>query len=589
MLGKSWLAGLAAVLAVFLVLLRSTWSPAWLGFAHDDSLYWSSAQALAEGRGYVMPSVPGEPPQTKYPVLYPWVLSWVWRWSADFPANLIGALWANAAFGVAFLTGAVVLLRQLGAGPVPALCLAGFCAAHPQMLSLSGLLLSDVPFMALAMGAAVFCEAGLSRMRQEESQGWPLWLLGALLAMLAVMTRSIGLAVVAGAGAAALAKRQPKAALVTAVFGGAGFLPAILAGPSSSGIAPAAGYPGYEQTMLFYTSYVGFWRFSLPDLATFWDQAAFNLLEFLKTPAVLVFLVPAGGFVGAFWQSAGVALSAGILRGVFRAASPRTWHPVHFMFFFHIPIVLAWNYTLMERFLLLFLPMFLWGAYKEIAAILSAARDVFRQRKPLGDRLAASLILALAAGLLIYAGYRETWESPVATAESRDRREALAEEKSEAYRWIREHTALEDRFIAYEDANLYLHTGRQALRPLAISTASFFQQDKAILDWELEHLGDTARAVGARYWLVAADDFHLESAEEFLQKATSDLLDGAPAVFVTQGGRVRIYDVSGLGATHAGPMEGRGSLPTAGGEGSGGQHLARTSVTSGICRSRPRA
>ena len=386
-----------------------------------------------------------------------------------------------------------------------------------------------------------------------------MWLIAGLLAMLAVATRSIGIALVAGTCVAALTRRLPKAALAMAAFGAAGLAPGVLSGPPAGGIAGAPGFSGYTQTMLFYTSYLGFWRFSVPDLATFWDQLCFNLLELLKTPAVLVFLVPAAGFAGAFWQGAGVALSAGVLRGVFSGANPKTWHPIHFMFLFHIPVVLAWNYTLMERFLLLFLPLFLWGAYREIRTILKAAGDVFRQRKPIGDRLAASLILGLVGGLLVHGAYYGAWVSPVATAEMQRRREALAEEKSEAYRWIREHTARDDRFIAYEDVNLYLHTGRQALRPLAVSTASFYRQNKTILDRELEHLADTARVVRARYWLVAPDDFHLESGDEFLQKATSGLLDQARAVFATEGGRVRIYDISALTRGGAGPADRSGA------------------------------
>jgi hypothetical protein len=389
-----------------------------------------------------------------------------------------------------------------------------------------------------------------------------LWLLAGLLAMSAALTRSIGIAVVAGACAAALARQLPKAAVAMATFGVAGFAPALLSGPPAASIAADTGLSGYAQTMLFYTSYLGFWRFSVPDLAAFGDQVGFNLLEFLKTPAVLVFLVPAAGFAGAFWQGAGVALSAGVLRGVSRGTNPGTWHPIHFMFFFHIPLVLSWNYTLMERLMLLFLPLFLWGGYREIGTILKAARDVFRQRKPLGDRLAAGLILTLVAGLLAHAAYQIAWEFPVTSAEFQRRREDLAEEKSEAYRWIRERASRDDRFIAYEDVNLYLYTGRQALRPLAVSTASFFQQDKTILDRELNHLADTAQALGARYWFVAPDDFHLESGEEFLQKATKDLLSQAPAVFATGGGRVRIYDVSALTGTNA-RSRGGGGLATA--------------------------
>ena len=38
------------------------------------SHYFSAARSLAEGGGYTLPSVPGAPPQTKYPPLYAWLL-----------------------------------------------------------------------------------------------------------------------------------------------------------------------------------------------------------------------------------------------------------------------------------------------------------------------------------------------------------------------------------------------------------------------------------------------------------------------------------------------------------------------------------
>ena len=38
---------------------------------HDDCLYFVSAKSLADGGGYRIASLPGEPPQTKYPPLYP--------------------------------------------------------------------------------------------------------------------------------------------------------------------------------------------------------------------------------------------------------------------------------------------------------------------------------------------------------------------------------------------------------------------------------------------------------------------------------------------------------------------------------------
>jgi hypothetical protein len=127
-------------------------------------------------------------------------------------------------------------------------------------------------------------------------------------------------------------------------------------------------------------------------------------------------------------------------------------------------------------------------------------------------------------------------------------RRGLADEKLAAYAWIRQNTGPSERFIASEDASLYLYTGRQALRPMAFSTAAFYLQSEQVLAQDLERLSDTACAIGARYWLAAADDYHLESAEEFIAKRSSELLAGEPAVFSSPGGRVRIYDISALTA-----------------------------------------
>ena len=73
------------------------------GLSEDDAIYLSSAKALAQGQGYILPSVPGTPPATMYPVLYPWTLSWIWHWNPNFPANLSYVIALNMAFGCAFV------------------------------------------------------------------------------------------------------------------------------------------------------------------------------------------------------------------------------------------------------------------------------------------------------------------------------------------------------------------------------------------------------------------------------------------------------------------------------------------------------
>src|SRR5437899_11018338 len=65
------------------------------GDLHDDSFYYVSAKSLADGGGYRIESLPGEPAQTKYPPLYPLLLSIAWRLNPQFPDNLPIAAWIS--------------------------------------------------------------------------------------------------------------------------------------------------------------------------------------------------------------------------------------------------------------------------------------------------------------------------------------------------------------------------------------------------------------------------------------------------------------------------------------------------------------
>ena len=52
--------------------------PVVCGSFQDDGIYVVTAKSLAEGRGYRLIHLPGEPAQTKYPILYPAMLAAVW-------------------------------------------------------------------------------------------------------------------------------------------------------------------------------------------------------------------------------------------------------------------------------------------------------------------------------------------------------------------------------------------------------------------------------------------------------------------------------------------------------------------------------
>src|ERR1700686_4403746 len=113
------------------------------GQSEDDAIYFSSAQALAQGRGYILPSIPGTPSATKYPILYPLILSVVWRLNPSFPANLPWAIAITVIFGLAYVTAGFVFLRSLNVfNDIEVMLLTAFCALHPLVLFYSASVLS---------------------------------------------------------------------------------------------------------------------------------------------------------------------------------------------------------------------------------------------------------------------------------------------------------------------------------------------------------------------------------------------------------------------------------------------------------------
>ena len=258
------------------------------------------------------------------------------------------------------------------------------------------------------------------------------------------------------------------------------------------------------------------------------------------------FLLPVAGFEGGLLQMAAVAVSVGVMKGLAGLAREHGWHPAHAALAVHVPLIVVWNYPLAGRFLLVFLPLFLAGAWRELSQLSANAAKAFGGRAPRADRALCALFLAAVAALPAYAAYRIGCWSPRSLSRAVAQREAAAPEYAEAMVWIRSRTRLEDRFIGYQDARLYLETGRKAMRPMAFRTSALYLQDKSILDGDLAGIKDVVRGIGARYWLRAEDDFHLEVGEEKIGPTVDGLLARSPLMFRSSGGRVRIHDVSAM-------------------------------------------
>ncbi|MDX2085440.1 MAG: hypothetical protein SFZ03_08640 [Candidatus Melainabacteria bacterium] len=185
------------------------------GLFHDDGVYVSTAKALAEGRGYVLGHLVGTPPQLKYPIFYPAVLSVVWQVLPSFPENL---WWLTAVSSTAALAALLLFylyLRRVAAWPMwAALLPVGFTAGSAYFLFVMNATLSEGLFLLLTV-----LTVGLADWQQQTTQNTGEWsasqqrLWQGLLIILSALcfhTRTFGIVVLLAIGSYYMLNRQWK-------------------------------------------------------------------------------------------------------------------------------------------------------------------------------------------------------------------------------------------------------------------------------------------------------------------------------------------------------------------------------------------
>jgi len=196
---KAGLATAAATLAVGLLTLNQ----ALVGVFYDDGLYAGLATALAHGLGYVHPNLPGLPGAVHYPPLYPVVLTPFFGLlsvhAAAIAAKVLNALLGAAAAGlIAWHT------TKAERHWAPAILVFAAAVAMP-VLATQTVLFAE-PLFAVLLAVAVIAT-------DQQKSPWLVGVAGAL----ALLTRSIGIAIVAGVVCFLLLRRVPLRALVPVV------------------------------------------------------------------------------------------------------------------------------------------------------------------------------------------------------------------------------------------------------------------------------------------------------------------------------------------------------------------------------------
>ena len=544
------------VLALAVICVATVWllyrldPVALFGLAHDDTLMMSSAKALAEGRGYIMPSVPETPRQTKYPVLYPWLLSLVWRWDPAFPSNLEAAIALVTAFVCLALVASYFLLRSLGLGKWPALGITAFCGLHPFFLFHSARVMTDMPGMAFIMCIAAVAQRTLRRERAYARMA----LLG-LLTGTAMLMRSIAFTLLIPIAGVAVYRKQYRS---TAVFL-ATSVPLVVLGKLLQGHNDpldqwaAQGGPGFQQTWLYYTSYLGYWKLHASDWEVLWGMVWKNLFStwltignyFLLIPLHVPLLPEALGKL--VHNALAVTLGVGVLAGIVRHARRQGWAIIHWTYLLHTGTIIAWTHgDLTDRFPIPFLPLFCLGAWTEGKHLGPVIVDTLRGKKPVWEKVIAAGLALVVAFLVLRMGAAYLYSSRVHLDTLRESRVDLQKERFELYEWVRNNTDAADRFVTRDDGELYLHTGRQGMWPIAFSRELYYADREEALDRDLDRILDTARHIRARYWVKSVDEFLWFSHRQDYLRRIDELFENQPVVFQSSGGLMRLYDVSAL-------------------------------------------
>ncbi len=140
-------AGLLLLLAVFWWWAREYMVPGYTGLFNDDGVYFTSARALAEGRGYIVAWLNPPIPADRFPIGYPAWLALFWTFPlALLETRVLLAQHANILLAMGFL--AVTFFYAYRVLGLPAwACLAGIGLAglSPFCLYYTPTLMSDLP------------------------------------------------------------------------------------------------------------------------------------------------------------------------------------------------------------------------------------------------------------------------------------------------------------------------------------------------------------------------------------------------------------------------------------------------------------
>ena len=457
-----------------------------LGDFHDDSIYWVTAKSLGTGSGYHIQSLPGEPYQTKYPPLYPLLLSLAWRIDPAFPHNLPLAAWISWLSLPAVVFQLLPLFRRMGFSPGRTWLLLGLFAVNPYVALFSTQFLSEMLFLALVLAAMLLVERSVDVETSSKSSA-ALSFAAGIAGGLAAFTRSAGTVLLLAAVIYLCAKKQRRNALLFA----AAMLPFVLGWTLWSRIHHV---PTNDPSLIYYTDYFRnqVYSLALSDLHVYVWKNLDGLLWGLG--GLIVPNVTSSWFMKILAQVMAVAMISGVVRMVRRGQAQL------YGLYAAIAAVLlvVCSFPANERLVLPLFPLALAGLLVEMEHVFDLSRAGLRHRDR-SQRVAALGFMTVIATLLAGALALQLYVGQVFMPQDAQNHRVQKATRIQTYEWAKANLPQDATVLSTQDVIFYLYTGRHAMSAV-LPTRYWYREDRTnIVNWFTE-LQPFARDHGLSYF-----------------------------------------------------------------------------------------
>ena len=513
------LALVVAVLFASLLMYVFALRPSGFGSYHDDSIYVTTAKALATGEGYRIISLPYEPAQTKYPPFYPFLLSLIWRLSPNFPQNLVLMMLLSVVATVSFLALSFSYLTSQGyATNWEALTVVALTAINWRTMILATSISTEMIYGVLSILALILAEKIVTRNGDWiASTG-----LGVVMGV-AFLTRSSGTALLIAVGVYFIAGKRFKSAVAPLAVGAMFVLGWVgwcyVSRTTASGVNVA-----------YYTSYLAHLREVVTELqARDQTSALIALLSVLARNALMLIVVSIPvvclgidynwvlylGFAFLF-------VAAGFVRDVTRGL-----RMLHIYIICYLVLHVFWlPFVSYDRFLMPILPFLLLWLIRELSTMASLVRREMASGTATIRKVSAGFIGFALAGLVVAGiyNYASGLYFPLASASIRKEVGPSTADKR-AIEWINSNTTPTDVLVCSHDPLYYLYTDRKATRSLPMKAGIYWQDQQYLLfDIVNESKGD--------YLVLTPTDFELSYQPDLQAESFKKLIEEHPGEFV---------------------------------------------------------